>query len=233
MCIDLSSTETAMSQKLLDTAKVSPAIEHMGGEGVAESMWADGWVQIGLGQVFIELSPDAAGAEPLAGLVHEQGLLCSFIGSVLLLSLGEVFCNKFQSSLAGWGQSLSASFTPDVKDSLVKIDVGYIQAHQLADADPGGVDDLEHSQVAQAQEGASIRCAEKGLDLVLLEELGQTFFLLGSADDSNRAGLQISPADQEFIERSQGSQFSGGSGPGIVFVVEDYEKFANGRGGYC
>ena len=233
MSIDLSSTETAMAQELLDAAKVSSAIEHMGGEGVAESMWADGWIQIGLGQVFIELSPDAASAEALAGLVHEQGLLCGFIGSVVLLQLGEVFCYSFKGSLAGRGQPLLPSFAPDVKDSLVKIDVGYVQAHQLTDADPGGVDDLEHSQVAQAQEGASIRCAEKGLDLVLLEELGQTFFLLGSADDSNRAGLQISPADQKFIERSQGSQFSGGSGPGIVFVVEDYEKFANGRGGHC
>ena len=66
MCIDLSSTETSMAQEFLDTAKVSPAIEHVGGEGVAESVRADGGVEIGLGEVLIELSPDATCAESLA-----------------------------------------------------------------------------------------------------------------------------------------------------------------------
>ncbi len=233
MGVDLSSTETSMSQKFLDAAKVSPAIKHVSGEGVSKRMWADGWVQIGLGQIFIELSADTSSAESLSGLVHEQGLLGGVVGFLELLAFGEVFCNDFKSFGSGRGQTFSSSFSPDVKDTLIKIDVGDIQSHQLGDANPGGVDDLKHGQVSQTQKGGSVWGFEEGFDLVLFEELGQAFFLLGSSDDRDWAGLQISPADQEFIERSQSSQLSGGSGACVVFVVEDYEKFSNGGRGHC
>ena len=157
--------------------------------------------------------------------------MCGLIWSLLLLSLGQIVSYGLKGPLTGRGQSLSTSFAADVQDCLVKIDVGDVQSDQLADPHAGGIHNLEHGQIAQPQEGGSVGGLEKGLDLVLFEELGQTFILLRSSDDGNGTGLQVSPADQEFVEGSQGGELSSGSGPAVVFVVEHNKKLPDGVGG--
>ena len=101
-----------------------------------------------------------------------------------------------------------------------QIDVGDIEIDKLADADAGGVEELQHGLIPVALEIGTLGLLQQQLDLFAGEDLRQLFLRLLHMDIEGGV-LVLPPAgDGEVIEALEARQTPGDGGGGLALVVE-------------
>ena len=147
MRIYLRGTEATVAKQFLDAAQIGATVEHVRGERVPERVRTDRGVQVGLSEVFVQFSSDAACAEALAGLVDEEGFLVAGFAGFGLSALGQILLYGIHGLLSYRGEALPAALASNVQNGFVKIHISDVQADQLADPYAGRIHYLEHGPI--------------------------------------------------------------------------------------
>jgi len=172
VCINLCRRERLVTEQLLNTPQVRPAVEQVRGETVAKRVWADGWIKTADGQVLVELTADTSCAEPLPVFVHIK----SFLVEVHRTRVGSShFHIAFDPGERGGRYRCDTFFlalASDMKGFAHEIDVRDVEIHKFTHANTSRVERLEHGPVSCTEQGTRVRCFEQSANLVLLEELG-------------------------------------------------------------
>ena len=168
-----------MAKQLLNTAEVSPAVQHMGGEAVSQGMGADGRVEACYFEVFIHFSADASGAEAFAVLIDEQDF-----GVEVAVELGafvselHIVLDNLQDGGTDRADSFFFALAPDVNDFAEEIDIVEVYRDNFTNPHTCAVKSFHNGPVAGAKPGVGRRRFEETFYLFILEETREPFFLL-------------------------------------------------------
>src|SRR5580700_3141729 len=115
----------------------------------------------------------APGRKQIVGLTLEQDLAARTARELL---------EPAHRLLTQWDEALAVALTHDADDTLIEIDLRMAQVNELGDAQPSGVEHLEHRAIAVAEGVADGRSVQQRLDFFLAERLRQRAPDLGHRD---------------------------------------------------
>lgn len=140
----------------------------------------------------------------------------------------DIMLDRLEGAGADGADAFFFAFAPNVDDLAEEVHILEVQSDQFADPHAGAVEDFEDSAVACAEPGIGGRGVQQSLDLFIFEEFRQLFVLLGCFEGADGVAADDVSLDEEFVEASQGRQFSGGGGLGIVSLAEKGHELSHG-----
>ena len=229
MRVYLCSRKRLMAKQLLNTAKVSAAVEHMGGEAVPQGMGTDGRIQASHFEVLIHFSADASGAEAFAVLIDKQHLAVEVAVELgAFISELHIVLDDLQNGGADGADSFFFALAPDMNDFAEEIDIVEVYRDNFTDPHTRAVKSFHNGPVACAQPCVGRRRFEKAFYLLVFEETREPFFLLWRADADDRIGAYTVPFDEELVEAAKGRQLACDGGLGVLLLVQDDEIASHG-----
>ena len=141
----------------------------------------------------------------------------------------EVALNRLDRLAADRREAVFAALALHPKHAFLKVEVGHLQLHQLADADAAGVEDFEHRLVAGRQDVAVAGASSSFCTCSRSRHLGRRFSCLGVRMVVSGLALDMAAADEELVEAPQRRQLSGGRALGVVLAVKVREELADGQ----
>ena len=211
-----------MAEQLLNTAEVSAAVQHMGGEAVPQRMRADGRVEARHFEVFIHFPADASGAEAFAVLIDEQDLAVEVAVELgAFISELHIVLDDLQNGGADGADSFFFALAPDVNDFAEEVDIVEVYRDNFADPHTRAVKSFHNGPVAGAEPGVGRRRFEETFYLFIFEETREPFFLFWRADADDRVGAYAVSFDEELVEAAKGRQLACDGGLGVLLLVQD------------
>src|SRR3972149_6244338 len=123
----------------------------MRGETVAQPMGADFYRYAGFLEMLFDDARHAPGGDSLAAIVEKHRRFASAREIPLLAQFDYIVAQGFERRFAHRHDTLLRAFAQNADDAELKIDVGPIEADQLAHAHAGGIKKLEDGAVAHIQ----------------------------------------------------------------------------------
>lgn len=130
--VDGGGGERRVAEEHLDRFEVHAMLEPMGGDGVADGVGGDPFREAASLEVGGKMAIDGAGGEASAPLVEEDRLGVLFVSS----GVAEIAEDPVGCSLRDGGLSLLFPFAKDVEEEIFGIEIGAVEAGELAEAEP-------------------------------------------------------------------------------------------------
>src|SRR6476659_8127706 len=127
-----------MTQQLLHRPQIGPAVEQMGGEGVAQGMGARG-----IARATVEDAPDVAWREPAPPPVEEGGIGRRVLGQEVGPALLQPCPYGFDRWLAHRHPPLLVALAPHRDPTLSQLEVGGPETTELGDPETAAVEELD------------------------------------------------------------------------------------------
>ena len=212
--------------------------EQVGSETVAQFVGRDAVVEPREIGVALEVLPEPlAGERTTAGGDEEGG------GAVLAREREQPLARPIHpapdgiaSDIAERHDALLAALAPDADEAAVEVEAGDGEQHEFADPESGGVEELEHGDVAQPFVGRLAGGAEQLFDLLFAPDLGQVPGDAGDLDERRRVDLD-ERFDAEELEEAAEAYDVACEGSRLEPLVESGEQVgvevagADGGGG--
>src|SRR6187399_1611955 len=158
--VDLRGREVRMTQQHLHHAQVGSMIEQVRGEGVAQRVRRQLFVDDGLAGVALDDVPEGLARHAVATARREQ-----VVGGAVEQDLAARRAHEVRQPTHGFltqrDQTLAVALAHDPDDTLVGVDLVVLEIDQFRDAQAGGIQHLEHGAVAVTQRIGDHRSAEQ------------------------------------------------------------------------
>jgi len=163
MRIDLGRRDVGVAEHFLDGAEVGPALEQVGGKGMAEGMRRDGLLDAGSVDVASEDFPGTHARERLATSIQEEDALpLPFLEFRALLA--DVGRNGRDRGSADGHEALLAAFAENTDQLLLENEVAHAERDPFGDTKTGAIGQLEHRAIAEDEWVVEARRGEEALD---------------------------------------------------------------------
>src|SRR5579883_1603693 len=224
LAIHLRRRNISVTQHFLHRAQLHALAQHENRERVAQTMRRDVGNPI-LARIPLNDEPEALTRETLAVMVEEKRLLLwmtarhrrAHLVEILLQCLERVLCKR-QSAF------VFAAATPAWTDNhvLLGMNVGQIERDQFADAHAGGVEQVQHREIALARWHRQIHLLEKAGDLLLTQRMRRLFGNTRGLKVLERISSDKARGAQVAKESLECSQLAGNRGRTIALVLTHF-----------
>lgn len=161
MGVDLRGDEALMAQKFLDAADVSPPVQQVRGEAMAERMGRSAPIQAGGAQVFFQHPSDAAGGQAPAKAVDEDRRSRAGRLARMQAADGQPAAQGAGSKRSDGSEAFLAAFAAHAEDFGPEVYVAFVEAHQFADAESRRVHGFENGSIAKSHGRIGRRCCQE------------------------------------------------------------------------
>jgi len=131
--IDFGGGDGFVAQKVLDYFEVGTTFYEVGGEGVAESVRADGFLDAGSFDEFLNNHKNHDAAESGATPVEEKDIFGRFGDVHMVADVLDVYPDVLDGIIADRDDSLFVPFSNDADETNVKKNVGQPEGSELGD----------------------------------------------------------------------------------------------------
>lgn len=208
MGVDLRGADVAVTQHHLHRAQVGPAAEQVGGKGMAQGMRADLFADAGAESRFLDDLPEAdaghgfatAGDKKVRGGTALQQERSAF-PEIFLDDTGRLFCKGNDPFLVAFAQNTQMA--------ICKAAGCERQPHQFGDPKTGGIEQVQHGVVAQANGAVRAKTVQKRLHFRHSERFGELETCLGRIHQIEGVYRQIAPDHQKIAVGAQRRQTAG------------------------
>ena len=201
--VELRRGDVGVPQELLDDAQVGAALEHVGGEAMAQRVRVkplDPHDGAGLGHERVH----ALAREAPAAVVEEhrrgRDARTHELGAPLLEVLGQHACRRPHDG----DDALLVALAHDAQHLLVEHDLAKVQAAQLGDAQAAAVEHLDDGVVPLAGRRGREGLVEQRGGLLAADDVGQAVGLLGQREVRRRVRDGDALGDHEAVEALDG-----------------------------
>ena len=147
----------------------------------------------------------------------------------MLAADAEVGVDGVEGGLAERDEAALLPLAEGGDEALLPVDVGELEADDLADAQARGVEDVEDGAVAQAADALALGGVEDAGDLLDDEDLGEAAGDPGAVDQGARVGGEGALAEEEAGEAADGGEVAGG-GPGAEALAAEGHEVGGDEG---
>ena len=207
-----------MTQHFLNGVQIRAVFEQMRGKAVAQGVRRDVLVDLRLFLIVFDDLPEALAAHALTGDVDKQRLLRgrgdhfrADVGDVVVQHLKRLGIKRNDAHFA-------AALAAD--KAAGDADVVHVEPDQLADADAGGIQDLQHRLVAAALHIAALRLLQKQLHLFAGEDLRQLLLRLLDLDVRDGVGVDLVLAQGEYVQALERRKAARNGRRGLALIVQ-------------
>jgi hypothetical protein len=134
--VDLRGDEALVPEELLDAADVGSCVEQVGGETVTEGVGAGPPDEPGREEMFLEKPGNASHREPRSQPIGEQRLNTRHGWASRTGTRSEPGFDRPLGMAADDSQTFPTSLAADPHRATAEVDVGVVDADELADAEP-------------------------------------------------------------------------------------------------
>ena len=212
MSVYLCSGDTLMPHHLLHRAQICTRVEQVRGEGVAQGMGGESGAFVHLREPADDRVLHAFGTQPRAALTEKArgaigshpDLLHERVAHALVLP------QRTLRVITDRDDPFFAPLATHLHLPGEQVEIRTIDAAQLAEAKPGGIEELEHREVADVGilplTGARGGGLEECLDLRAVQMPGKMLLRLWRPHGARRIGFDLVVAVQECVEGPHGGE---------------------------
>jgi hypothetical protein len=118
------------------------------------------------------------------------------------------------------------AFPADAHRLVAQVYFRHVQAGDFADAEAGGVKELEEGAVAEAGGPGAVGGGEEAVDILGGEDMGQAARRFGSGDAEEGVGFEDALGAEPAVEGADGADFAPDAGVGGALAEEEGEVAA-------
>ena len=205
MGIDLGGGEVGMAEHDLHTAQVGAVFQQMGGKGVPEGMGRDTLADTGQIGPFFDDVPEGLTTHgvPQAGEKEELVVTGGIEPVAAPLQVG---VDPLTGRFTDRHQPLLVPLAQGHQIADRQVDLAQLEPDQLRDPQTGGIEQLQHGQVADILARAAGTGRKKGIHLLGGEEFRQLVQGAGGLDDRSRVDIGVVLDHQELVEHADSRQ---------------------------
>jgi len=218
--VNLGGRNVGVAKHLLDHAEIGAVAEQMGGEGMAEQMRVDIYLNAGVAADALEDLPDADGGQFCAAHGKEDfaaGALLDHAGALP----GKVFGNGVAGLAADGDEAGLVALACDADDLLVEVKVFQAGIGQLGNAEAAGVEQFHHGAIPQAERLIGGDALQEALDLELVEGLREETLGAREGDVLGGVGLEEIAGEKKAEEYLDGDddELDGAGGKAALLAM--------------
>src|SRR6185437_2544049 len=144
--IDLCRRQIAVAEQHLHHAQIRAVVQQMRGECVAQRVRRELAIHAGLARVALDDVPEGLARHAITASRREHAVGAAIEQDVVAWTVDEGG-QPAHGLLAQRNQPLAITLAKHADDALIQIDLRELQAHQLGDAQPRGIQHLEHGTI--------------------------------------------------------------------------------------
>ena len=168
MGVDLGGGEVRVTEQHLHDSQVSPMIEQMGRKRMAQRVRRERLVDTGRLRMPLDEIPERLTRHRFASSSRKEMIGTSLSEDLLPSALLET-----PQPIDGFGterhETLAVAFSHDTHDALIEVHLRVTQTHELRDAQPGGIEKLEHRAITEPEGIFDARRTEQRFDISLAQ----------------------------------------------------------------
>lgn len=206
--IDLGCADVFVAEHGLDSSQIGPSLQELRGKTVAESVWADVFLDSRFLGILFNIYEERYPAEVLASPKRDEDVVVLARFYCDALSDDEPLPQLLDGVLADGNQSFLPSLTMNSDVSLFEIEFAQLQVHQLADSEATTEQDFYDGEVANAFRFAQVYRSFYRIDFRQAQHFRQVFAYFRTLEQLCRVGLDLFLDSQETVERTDSTQDS-------------------------
>src|SRR6266850_1743064 len=167
--VNLRRRNVRVAEHELNGPEVRSALEQVRGETVSQHVWGKRYAHACLASIGREYLPDADTAQWRAAAIHEQRRAAWDFAEQLRPGIAEVFFDDGERLFANGNNSFLVAFADATNTANFGIEIRDAQPGELRYTQAGGVQNLEHGAVPQAERCLGVGLGEQALDFLKAE----------------------------------------------------------------
>jgi hypothetical protein len=215
--VDLGRADIGVAQEFLHRPEVATGLEQVGGEGMPQLMGMDAGRHAETARPLAHAGLNRAGAQATAEPADEQRLLLRALQE--LAATVEPSAERFPGLAPHRDDPLLAAFARDPHEAIAEIQIGHVEAGQLRQSQPRGIEQLHDRAVPQHQRFVALEL-QQPRHLIHVQGLGQMARQLRRRHVAGGVRVHDVFPDQEGEEAPQGGQpaldAAGGEAPAVA-----------------
>lgn len=206
--IDFGCADVFVAEHGLDGSQISPSLQELRGKTVAESVWADVFLDSRFLGILFYIHEEGYSAEVFASTKRDEDIVVFARFDCDALSDNEPLPQLLDGVLADGNQSFLPSLAMNSDVSLFKVEFAQLQIHQLADSEAATEQDFYDGEVADAFRFAQVYRSFYRIDFRQAQHFGQVFADFRTLEQLGGIGLNLFLDGQETVERTDSTQDS-------------------------